>query len=832
MILRVLPLLLAFSLHASEQLRIEGFGPKSSDKQKKIEDLYKALPSSEEIRRQHRFFTAEPHPAASARNNQLALHIAEQWKQQGWEDVKIHRYDVLNSFPREVSVEMVAPVRYKAGLREDPYEVDPDTNNPSVHGAYLGMSASGELTAPVIYAHSGNPKDYELLRKNGIDVRGKIVLVRYSMPYSYRGFKALTAERMGAAAILIYSDPAEDGYKKGKVFPDGPWGPESHIQRGAITYDFIVPGDPLTPGWPSLPNAKRVAKEDAKSMPRIIAVPLSWRDAEPLLANMDGPVAPKAWQGGLPIKYRLGGSRVKVHLKVDMDTRVMPNYVVEARIRGAEVPDEWIVMGNHRDAWEFGGVDPSSGTATMMEVSRGLGELKRQGFRPRRTLVLCSWDGEEVGLTGSTEWGEQFAEELKQKAVAYINVDSAASGPNFEGSAVASLAPLLVEISKTLEDPSGKSFYEAWKGAVRERKKAKSPIKDAELVDTRIGSGSDHTVFLNHLGIPTVGLSFDGPYGVYHSMYDNFYWMNHFGDPGYRYHRLMAQLWGVLALRLANAEVIPFDFAFYADNLRQFVNELVQKRTLTPALDLKRLLRRVAEFQAAGAHLHRLCDGKLIADALDSRTAKRINADLRQVERNWLNPDGIPGRPWFKHTLYAARYTYAHLELPGLTEAVEAGNLRRAGQQLKILESALISNVALLRQTITALDAVSSHAIPQGLRSLQQTIEGIRQRFPGEMAVYMKNLKTGDELAIDADAVYETFSVIKIPIMVEVLRQAEAGKFSLSDRHQFSAAEPIVLVVFTAHHRGETATLHDTIARLAAHVSRHYGAKLSSDFRD
>jgi N-acetylated-alpha-linked acidic dipeptidase len=680
------------------QVRFTGFTAAGTQAQRELEEKYKAIPSAEEARRQHRLFTAEPHPAGSAQNNELARYIADEWRKQGWEDVTIRRYDVLQSSPRKVEVEMVAPVRFTASLREDPYDADPDTKNPNVDGAYLGFSASGEVTAPLVYAHSGNPEDYELLKKHGIDVRGKIVIVRYSVPYSYRGFKALTAEKMGAAAILIYSDPAEDGHKRGAVFPDGPWGPESHIQRGAITYDFLVAGDPLTPGWAALPDARRIPIEEARSVPKIIAVPLSWRDAKPLLENLDGPEAPKAWQGGLPITYRLGGERVRVRVKADMDTSVQPNYVVEARIRGAELPDEWVLMGNHRDAWVFGGVDPSSGSASMMELTRAFGELKKTGWRPRRTLIVCSWDGEEVALTGSTEWGEHFAAELKQKLVAYLNVDSSASGPNFEGSAVASLAPLLVEVSRTLDDPSGKSLYEAWRETRRRELKLNRPPRDSELVDTRIGSGSDHTVFLNHLGRPTVGLHFDGPYGVYHSMYDNFYWMNHFGDPGYRYHRLMSQLWGVLALRLANAELLPFDFEFYGQNVRQFVAELEKANpAMRGKLDLAPLRRRISEFEAAGRELKRAAGRALAAGGVARERAAEINRAILDAETNWLHDAGIPGRPWFKHTLYAARYTYAHLELPGLTEAVEAGNWELARQQARILEQALERNARLLK---------------------------------------------------------------------------------------------------------------------------------------
>jgi N-acetylated-alpha-linked acidic dipeptidase len=602
---------------------------------------------------------------------------------------------------------MIAPKKYRAMLREAPYEVDPDTKNPNVSGAYLGYSASGDVTAPLIYAHSGNPEDYAYLHKHGIDVRGKIALVRYSNPYSYRGFKALTAERLGVAALLIYSDPAEDGFKRGAVFPDGPWGPETHIQRGAITYDFLEPGDPLTPGWASVPGAKRIPAEQAVSLPKIVAVPLSWHDAEPLLQNLDGAVAPDEWQGGLPLKYRLGGKRVRVHVKVDMNTKIEPYYVSEARIRGSESPDEWVILGNHRDAWVFGAVDPSSGTASMLELTRSLGQLLKQGIRPKRTLVICSWDGEEYALTGSTEWGEQYADELKKKAVAYLNVDEATSGKDFQGDAVGSLAPLLVEVTRTLPAPSGKMLYDEWKIS-RQYELHDGPISDSELANTRIGSGSDHTVFLNFLGIPTVGLTFVGPYGVYHSMYDDFYWMNHFGDPGYRYHALMAQLWGVMALRLANADILPFDFASYGANIRRFISSLDSATHLSTKIDLVPLQDRVAAFETAGRELNESVSRAISRGHLNAAETDRINEELMQVERNWCNPAGIPGRPWWKHSLYGARYTYAHLELPGLTEASEASDWARASEQAKVLESALTKNTELLQHVRNELDSVAA----------------------------------------------------------------------------------------------------------------------------
>jgi len=728
-------LLVAFAVPTCCQTFILGFTPASSARESEIEKKFKSIPNADEERRQHRIFTAEPHVAGSKRNNELADYIAAQWKKQGLEDVIIRRYDVYGTNPKSASLEMISPVHYTATLREAPIPGDDDSKNPAISGAWLGMSISGEVAAPVIYAHSGNPEDYDLLRQNGISVKGKIVLVRYSNPYSYRGFKALTAQREGAAAMLVYSDPQEDGYNKGKVDPDGPWGPEYHIQRGAITYDFMVPGDPQTPGWASVPGAKRIPIEDAVSAPKIMALPLSWHDAKPLLENLDGPVAPDSWQGGLGFPYHFGGERVRGHLKIEMENGLQPYYVVEGRIRGSDLPDEWVVLGNHRDAWVFGGVDPSSGTASMMEMTRALGELKQQGLRPRRTIVVCSWDGEEVGLTGSTEWGEQFADDLRQKAVAYINVDEATSGPDFYGQAVASLAPMLEETTRALDDPGGKTLYESWKARVeRDRKTGQqsgqfndSGAANQSLADTRIGSGSDHTVFLNFIGMPVLGLGFVGDYGVYHSAYDDFFWMNHFGDPGYKYHTLMSQLWGVTALRLANADLLPFDFVTYAQNIRQFVTDLADKNKLlnmggaraeSPSaismwgqppsavqpgearqpLDLIPILTAVDNFESAGKKLNESIAHKLASGPIDPNLAATLNHGMMQLERNWLNPDGIPGRPWFKHILYGARYTYAHLELPGLTEAVEKQDWPTAKQQREILERALEKNTKLLEE--------------------------------------------------------------------------------------------------------------------------------------
>jgi N-acetylated-alpha-linked acidic dipeptidase len=395
-----------------------------------------------------------------------------------------------------------------------------------------------------------------------------------------------------------------------------------------------------------------------------------------------------------------------------MDSSVKPYTVVEARIRGSELPEEWVLAGNHRDAWVYGGVDPVSGTASMLELTRSLGELKQRGVRPRRTIIVCSWDGEEYALTGSTEWGEQFAEDLKKKLVAYVNVDSSVSGAattagteglSFKPTAVASLAPMLVEATKDVRAPSGKSLYEAWRATSMRDKKLNRPPADSALVETRIGSGSDHTVFLNHLGRPVINLGFSGDYGVYHSAYDDHFWMSRIGDPTFEYHTALTKIWGLTALRLANSDILPFDFAANAAALREFLGELERRAKITPEqVDLSRLYERIGGFEAAGKQLREVTMRDLASGNISPEKIQHLNEQLLQVESNWLDPAGIPGRPWFQHLLYSSRYTYAHLEFPGLTEAVEGANWKLAGEQVRLLETALTKNTELLRSADSA----------------------------------------------------------------------------------------------------------------------------------
>ena len=758
---------------------MRGYSPAGAAAARVVEGRFRALPSADAIRTWHRYFTKSPHPATSARTKEIAEYIAATWKAQGLEDVVIHRYDVLSSNPRTVSVEMMTPVRYRPSLREDPIPEDPDSSQKSISGAWTSFSASGDVTAPVVYANSGNPADYDVLRQNGIDPKGKIVIVRYSNPYSYRGFKALTAEREGAAAMIVYSDPAQDGYGQGDVYPKGPWGPASHLQRGGIAYDYIVPGDPLTPGWASIPGARRIPASEAVSIPKVMALPMSYRDIQPILEKLGGPAAPDAWKGGLPITYRLGGADATLHVRIDMKADVQPNYVVEGRIVGSECPDEWVVLGNHHDAWVFGGVDPSSGTASMMELSKALGALKAQGVRPKRTVVFGAWDGEEVTLTGSTEWGEQFRDELRQKAVAYLNVDSSASGPNLHMSAVGSLAPMIVDVTKDLRDPSGVSLYEAWRRPVEGSDGPKEGVRpDQALVTTRIGSGSDHTVFINHVGLPIIEMQFDGPYGVYHSAYDSHHWLSTVGDPGFRYAHVMTQLWGSLALRLANAEILPHDVPSYAASIRDFVRALDAIPELTAHLDTRTLVNAVQRLRASGQRLNHRVETALAAGPIAAGVADAVNRELLAFERTWLHDEGIPGRPWFKHLLYAPRYTYAAMSLPGVTEAAEARNWALAAAQLDLLVSKVDANVALVDRAAALLpDPLARAPTP-----LEAKLRAVRDTVDGRMAIFVQHLGTGETVAIDADSVYETFSVIKVPIMATVLQRVRDGTVALSDR--------------------------------------------------
>jgi N-acetylated-alpha-linked acidic dipeptidase len=662
-----------------------------------------ALISPEKIDNTLKYLTSVPHIAASPRNNELAEFVHDEWIKFGLEDVRLVPYDVLLSFPEKIQVELLTPKKHRLSLREKSYAEDPDTERTDVGIPYNAYSRSGDVTAPLVYANSGNPQDYDFLESKGIDIKGKIALVRYSAPYSYRGFKAYTAEHRGLAALLIYSDPEDDGYARGPVFPDGPWGPLSHIQRGGIPYDFIYPGDPLTPEWASTPGGSRISIDESPVIPDIISVPISAEDALSLFESMDGEEAPESWRGALSVKYRLQGSESKVHMTVTMRDPIERITNVLGSIKGSEYPEEVIVVGNHRDAWVFGGHDPSSGTACIVELARAMAEAKKEGWQPRRTVMFANWDAEEFTLTGSTEWGEDNRNWLAKNLVAYINVDSSACGKNFSVQAVPCLFPLIIQTMKDIYDPTTNlSVYDCWLKGPSEA--GTIGISSGSGKIDPIGSGTDHAVFLNHIGAPALNMTYSGDYGVYHSMYDNYYWMSHFGDPGMHYTANLAKMWAHMIIDLACNPIIPLDYEVYAQELRHYLEEWaeIHDSSQEKSEKLNGLLRNMEK--TASVLTPYLSGDKDLSGRISEENIQTANRLLIQIERDFTDPEGIPNRKWYKHLVFGARFTYDDLLFPSLTEAAEEENMEGVRQSLLSLENAVEKATFKLEQIADALN--------------------------------------------------------------------------------------------------------------------------------
>ena len=679
------PLLLAAAPVTGDDEPLRGFTPESSPGQRAAEQALLALPSPDRCRAHHRELTCHPHPAGTAESGRVADYVAARFRENGLA-TEVVSYDVLLSSPRSVEVELVAPRAARLATREDAIPEDPDSADPAISGPWHAYAKSGTVEAEVVYVNHGRPQDYEALARMGIEVRGRIALARHFK--GYRGGKSLEAERRGVAALVTYSDPEEDGYVQGDVFPRGPFGPDSHVQRGANVYDFIVPGDPLTPGWASTAGARRIPESESRILPKIPSVPLSFRDARQILESLGGPARPaRDWQGGGPFTYHVGPGPARVRLRVDVprETRTIRNVI--ARLPGADpaVKDQVVLLSNHHDAWTFGGVDPSSGTAAALELSRALGELARSGHAPRRTIVFGIWDAEEFTLTGSTEWGEEHGESLAKNAVACLNVDSATQGDRLSVGAVPSLRAFAYDAARAVRDPKGRgTLYDVWRAAgAGSATGGYGVVAGARTDDPSVlvlGSGSDYTVFLNHLGVPSMDFTFDGPYGVYHTAYDSHAWMSRFGDPDFAYHAAMARLWGVMALRLANADVLPFDYAAYGRDLLVYIDDvskLASERRV--ALDL-------AAARTAAQSLA----------SLPAAASASSNRALMQAERDLLSPEGIPDRPWFRHLVYAPLPSYEAETLPGVREAVVAGDAVRAQAQADVLARAIGRAVATL----------------------------------------------------------------------------------------------------------------------------------------
>jgi N-acetylated-alpha-linked acidic dipeptidase len=671
------------------------FGFRDAAQENTTETTFLAVPDPKLAEEHLRILTQAPHMAGTPEDKATADYVAQKFRDAGL-DTEIVEYKAWFNYPLEVSVDITAPAGVEMhGPTPEHVMGDPYDDDPRVVMPFNGMSPSGDAEAEVVYANYGTPEDFEKLEKLKVDVRGKIVLVRYGQ--NFRGVKEFIAQDHGAAGVIIYSDPFDDGWRRGDKYPDGPWRPDTGVQRGSVGYMFEFPGDPTTPGvasLASLPESKRISPEQSAQMPKIPVTPLSYHDAWPILQHLEGPDSPREWQGSLPFTYHVGPGpvRVKMHLKQDYQFRTL--WDVIGRVRGSQSPDEWVVAGNHRDAWVYGAVDPNSGTAAMLETVHGVGALLKSGWKPKRTMIFASWDGEEEGLMGSTEWAEEHESELA-KAPAYFNVDVGVSGPKFGASSVPSLKQFLRDVAKSVPSPKGGSVYEQWQKADQQspaeamggsRRKPAADVSGDVLVGD-LGSGSDYSAFQQHLGVPSSDITSNGPYGVYHSVFDNFAWFKKFGDPDFVYEQQMARVFGLEALRMADADVLPYDYeeygkevAVYLDAAKQRAKDKFGDRTL----DLNAATAAAKHFEEAGAKI-------LAKQKNPPHDPARLNQVLLSAERALLVPEGLPHRPWFRHAIYApGEYTgYAAVVIPGVNEALDKGDVERARQQLATLTAAL-----------------------------------------------------------------------------------------------------------------------------------------------
>lgn len=697
-----------YYLRAAPSPKLFGFAAASSATEAQWESRFRALPQPAQIRANMQYLSAEPHNVGTERE-----HVVAQWVQKQLQDdglqAHIEQFEVLYPTPLQRQVTLVSPGHYDAVLKEPAIAADPTSGQAGQLPTENIYSPDGDVTAPLVYVNYGVPEDYDTLAKLGISVKGKIVIARYG--HSWRGIKPWLAYTHGAVGCLIYSDPRDDGYFQGDVYPKGAWRPEQGVQRGSVMRMPIYTGDPETPGWGSVPGAKRLPLSQVKTLQKIPVQPISYGDALPLLRALGGPVAPEAWRGALPITYHIGPGPATVHLLVKFHWGLAPIYDVIGMIPGSEFPNQWILRGNHLDGWVNGAADPISGQSSLLEEARAYGVLLKKGWRPKRTIVYCAWDGEEPGLLGSTEWAETHAAELEQKAVVYINTDDSDKGYLDMGGS-GSLQHFFNLVAQDITDPE--THQSLWlKDKDHLLKNAHTAEQKNAILDggdlriSALGSGSDFTPFLQHLGIAAGSLGFggEGGGGVYHSIYDDFYWFTHFGDTTFTYERALAQTVGTAVMRLADADVLPLQFSGFADNVllyQQQIEAEYKKQTGAPAFDFKPLETAVTNLRSAA---------KSYDDALAAAGGKgslyqepaaelaSLNDLLYSSERKLMDDAGLPERPWYKHQIYApGLYTgYGVKTLPGLREALEAKNYAQAAAEEKIIAQTLESFTAQIR---------------------------------------------------------------------------------------------------------------------------------------
>jgi N-acetylated-alpha-linked acidic dipeptidase len=724
-----------------------GYSAESSRTERQWEEKLRAIPSPENLRTYMQRLSAHPHHVGSPHDKDNADWIASKFKDFGL-DTHIEQFDVLFPTPKERLVELVeGGPKFTAKLQEPALPQDPTSNQQSEQlPSYNAYSIDGDVTAPLVYVNYGIPEDYEQLERMGISVKGKIVIARYY--HSWRGIKPKVAAEHGAVGCLIYSDPHEDGFVQGETFPAGPYRPLDGVQRGSVADMPFYPGDPLTPGVGATKDAKRLKMEEAATITKIPVLPISYADAQPLLAALTGRVAPEGWRGGLGITYHIGPGPAKVHLKVKSNWGIKPVYDVIGKIQGSTFPDEWVIRGNHHDGWVNGAEDPISGMVAVLEEARALGELVKSGWKPKRTIIYCAWDGEEPGLLGSTEWAEAHYDELRAHGVAYINSDSNGRGYlGIEGSHT--LEKFSNDIAREISDPETKlsAWKRNWLHEIADTKAAEQREeirKRPELRIPALGSGSDFTAFLQHDGVASLNIGFGGEDGggIYHSIYDDFYWFTHFSDTDFVYGRALAQTGGTAVMRLADADLLPFEFGGFADTVQTYLKELKalsqkmqddirernrqidegvfsatndpKKPLIPPAVEavpphlnfaplenaVDALTRSAAAYRKALEEANR--NGGV---ALAAASIAEINKMLIDSERKLTNAEGLPNRPWFKHQLYAPGfYTgYAVKTVPAVREAIELKQWKQADEAIVVVAQILQDEVALINSAAQKL---------------------------------------------------------------------------------------------------------------------------------
>jgi len=742
----ILALFFLPSAFSGDQATLVGYSPSSSQTEREWEAKFRAIPDPANLREDMRRLSARPHHVGSAYDKDNAEWILARFKEFGL-DAHIETFNVLFPTPKVRVLEMVEPAKFTAKLEEPALAVDPTSNQKSEQlPTYNAYSIDGDVTAPLVFVNYGLPEDYEKLDRLGVSVKGAIVIAKYY--HSWRGVKPKVAAEHGAIGCLIYSEPLDDGYTRDVVFPQGPMRSPNGVQRGSVM-DFASasPGDPLTPGVGATPDAKRLSLTEAKSLSKIPVLPISYGDAQPLLAALKGPMAPDSWRGTLPIPYHVGPGPAKVHLKLEFNWDIKPVNDVIAKIPGSVAPDEWIIRGNHHDAWVNGAEDPVSGTSPLLEEARAFGMLLKQGWKPRRTIVYAAWDGEEPMLLGSTEWVETHAAELRQHAAVYINTDGNDRGL-FQMGGSHSLEQFINGVAKDIEDPETKMtvWQRAHLSAIANAKAddRKELRQRADLRIEALGSGTDFTGFLDHVGIASLNLGYGGEdeQGIYHSIYDDFYWYTHFSDGDFVYGRALAQTIGTSVMRLGDAEVLPFDFTDFADTVHKYTKDLeklladkqdeirernqeLEEGVFTATFDPRRPtvapqqeevpphlnfapMENAAEALARSAERYQKALAKKQSGLSDVQegTLRTLNAKLIDSERKLTNDDGLPRRPWYQQLLYAPGvYSgYGVKTVPGVREGIEQKRYAEAEQEIARVAKVLEDEAALIDSAAEVLE--------------------------------------------------------------------------------------------------------------------------------